>query len=108
MESTRLGFARLPRTSTVGRTEDGTPSCFGSSSPIEGWSSSWATYRGWQRKDCPVRKGERGAQVVLWKPIQKKTDDEERTGSVFARAFAVFNAEQVVGDEPTAERSEVE
>lgn len=77
-----------------------------------GWSSTWATCRGWQRNDCQVREGERGTQVVLWKPIENKTDDEERTRSMFARAFTVFNAEQVEGGErsagPTAERSEVE
>ena len=37
-----------------------------------GWSSStFATYRGWQRHRAQVRRGERGAQVVLWKPTER-------------------------------------
>lgn len=77
-----------------------------------GWSSTWATYRGWQRNDCQVRKGEHGTQVVLWKPIENKTDDEERAWSMFARAFTVFNAEQVDRGErftePAPDRPKVE
>lgn len=81
-----------------------------------GWSSTWATYRGWQRHDCQVRKGERGTQVVLWKPIENKTDDDrddKGRRSMFARAFTVFAAEQVDGgdsctqpadDRPATER----
>ena len=68
-----------------------------------GWSSTWATYRGWQRHNCQVRRGECGTQVVLWKPTQRKDQEtsEDETGrsrsSLLARTFTVFAAEQVEG-----------
>jgi antirestriction protein ArdC len=68
-----------------------------------GWTSGvWATYRGWQRHDAQVRRGERATQVVLWKQTRPDTDDatgDEQQGrpSLFARAYAVFAAEQVDG-----------
>jgi antirestriction protein ArdC len=68
-----------------------------------GWSSStWATYRAWQRHGGQVRRGERGTQVVLWKPIDRRPDDDpedevEHGAALFARTFAVFAAEQVDG-----------
>ena len=69
------------------------------------WSSStWSTYRGWQRHDAQVRRGERGTHVVLWKPTERAAaaDDGEESGSrrsLFARTFTVFAAEQVDGAE---------
>jgi antirestriction protein ArdC len=67
-----------------------------------GWTSGvWATYRGWQRHDAQVRRGERATQVVLWKQTRPDTDDtgDEQTSRprLFARAYAVFAAEQVDG-----------
>jgi antirestriction protein ArdC len=68
-----------------------------------GWSSStWATYRAWQRHGGQVRRGERGTHVVLWKPIDRRADDPADDGaghgpSLFARTFTVFAAEQVEG-----------
>ena len=74
-----------------------------------GWSSTWATYRGWQRHDCQVRRGERGTQVVLWKPIEgndgTEGDDPKTNRSMFARAFTVFAAEQVEGGEQFTRQS---
>ena len=71
-----------------------------------GWSSTWATYRGWQRHSCQVRRGERGTQVVLWKPTERndpnETTDEEgdrSRRSLLARTFTVFATEQVEGAE---------
>lgn len=65
------------------------------------WTSGvWATYRGWQRHDAQVRRGERATQVVLWKQTRPgdTTDDEQpRRPRLFARAYAVFAAEQVDG-----------
>jgi antirestriction protein ArdC len=65
-------------------------------------SSMWATYRAWQRHDGQVRRGERGTQVVLWKPIDRRADDGsadevEHGRGLFARTFTVFAAEQVDG-----------
>ena len=67
-----------------------------------GWTSStWATYKAWQRHGNQVRRGERGTQVVLWKPTERSesTDDGDATirRSLIARAFTVFAAEQVEG-----------
>lgn len=67
------------------------------------WTSGvWATYRGWQRHGAQVRRGERATQVVLWK--QTRTDDTDQGDDdqpprprLFARAYAVFAAEQVDG-----------
>jgi len=71
-----------------------------------GWSSTWATYRGWQRHNCQVRRGERGTQVVLWKPTEGKDQETSEAESarsprsLLARTFTVFAAEQVDGAAP--------
>jgi antirestriction protein ArdC len=68
-----------------------------------GWTSGvWATYRGWQRHGAQVRRGEHATQVVLWKQTRPDTandddTDEPRRPRLFARAYAVFAAEQVDG-----------
>ena len=82
------------------------------------WSSTWATYRGWQRHNCQVRRGELGTQVVLWKPTERKDQEtsEDEMGrsrrSLLARTFTVFAAEQVEGGErvlaPRIDRPESE
>lgn len=70
-----------------------------------GWASGvWATYRGWQRHSAQVRRGERATYVVLWKQTPPADDSEpgrvdepDRRPRMFARAYAVFAAEQVDG-----------
>jgi antirestriction protein ArdC len=64
----------------------------------------WGTYRQWQAEGAQVRKGERGSVVVLWKQFgandaddQAQHDDNGARRLIFARAFAVFNVEQVDG-----------
>ena len=69
-----------------------------------GWTSStWATYNAWQRHGNQVRRGERGTQVVLWKPTERHEATEGGSDtlrrSLIARAFTVFAAEQVDGAE---------
>lgn len=73
-----------------------------------GWTSGvWATYRGWQRNGAQVRRGERAAQVVLWKQTRPADstdtddgdDEQPHRRRLFARAYAVFAAEQVDGAE---------
>jgi antirestriction protein ArdC len=68
----------------------------------------WGTYRQWQADGAQVRKGERGSVVVLWKQFgandaDARTPDEEHGSRrlIFARAFTVFNVEQVDGYVPT-------
>ncbi|RVT93112.1 ArdC family protein [Sphingomonas crocodyli] len=64
-------------------------------------SGRWATYRQWAELGTQVRKGERATSVVLWKPIDaRETDDQDSDGErqrLLARAFHVFNADQVDG-----------
>ncbi|MDR3472571.1 MAG: zincin-like metallopeptidase domain-containing protein [Devosia sp.] len=65
----------------------------------------WATFRQWQAQGAQVRKGEKASLAVLWKDIRRDDDDageegEEARARVFARAFAVFNADQVDGYAP--------
>jgi len=80
-------------------------------------SGHWATYRQWQTLGAQVRKGERGAVVVFYKPVvtEKKDqdDDVEETNNqsrLIARASWAFNAEQIDGWSPPKpeRRSEVE
>ena len=71
----------------------------------QGWPSGrWATYRGWQRHGCQVRRGERGTHVVLWKPTNPAANgdddsDDRNRPTFYARVFTVFAAEQVDGAE---------
>ncbi|HWL41804.1 MAG TPA: zincin-like metallopeptidase domain-containing protein [Ilumatobacter sp.] len=82
-----------------------------------GWTTGvYGTYRAWQRHDAQVRRGEKASQVVLWKAITPKDADNNDTSTgesgrtrgqrLFARAYAVFAAEQVDGaDEIIARRT---
>lgn len=77
----------------------------------------WGTYRQWQAEGAQVRKGEHGSTVVLWKQYgaadaDRENDSSDAKGSharIFARAFNVFNVEQVDGyeSEPVAQLDEV-
>ena len=70
-------------------------------------SGTWATYKQWGEHGAQVRKGERGTHVVLWKPIERQAGgaseavESGEAGSArarsFARAFVVFNRDQVDG-----------
>lgn len=70
----------------------------GHSSPL------WATYRQWRAIGAQVRQGERSTVVILYRPLtadeQKADCPDERQGKVLARAFRVFNADQVEGFTP--------
>ena len=63
----------------------------------------WATYQQWHELGAQVRKGEKSATVVFWKFYgeEHETEDDNRenkTGTrCFARAYHVFNADQVDG-----------
>lgn len=69
-------------------------------------SSTWATYQQWQEKGAQVRKGEKAAGVFFWKNLnegqeieQSASSEEEGRSRFVARAYSVFNAEQVEGYE---------
>jgi antirestriction protein ArdC len=67
-------------------------------------SAVWATFNQWLELGHPVRKGERAAIGVLWKPLNIAEDKEDAEESErqrwFARAFPLFNAHQVEGYAP--------
>jgi len=58
----------------------------------------WVTFKQALDLGGNVRKGEKGTQIVLWRPTERTvTDangDEQRKGSLFATTFTVFNVEQ--------------
>ena len=70
-------------------------------------SGTWATYIQWGQHGGQVRKGERGTHVVLWKRAERQdagASDAMESGEAgsarvrcFARAFVVFNRDQVDG-----------
>lgn len=64
----------------------------------------WGTFKQWKEKGCPVRKGEKSTVVLLWKPTERRVENEagdtEVKKSLFARAYHVFNAAQVDGFVP--------
>ena len=69
-------------------------------------SGHWASYRQWQQLGAQVASGQRGTVIVFYKQLERGDDDggsEVRRPSV-ARASRVFNADQVAGWVPPAER----
>lgn len=100
----RLGAAGLPRNADGRAYRGWNALVLAMVAAARGWTSStWATYNAWKRHGAQVRRGERGTQVVLWKPTERHetTDDGDESvhRSLFARAFTVFSAEQVDGAE---------
>ncbi len=68
----------------------------------QGYSSGfWATFEQWKKLGASVRRGEHGTTIVFYKPLgPSDTDDDELDGKgarLVARAFRVFNAEQILG-----------
>ncbi|MDE1965990.1 MAG: DUF1738 domain-containing protein, partial [Patescibacteria group bacterium] len=68
-------------------------------------SGYWASYRQWRTLGAQVRKGERGALIVFYKPLDRAGDEDEADGGnqrprFIARASYVFNSEQVDGWQP--------
>lgn len=68
-------------------------------------SKTWGTFQQWLEKKCPVKKGEKATQIIFWKPLTYKEQITAENGDVVeeekqtfvARAYYVFNAEQVEG-----------
>jgi antirestriction protein ArdC len=65
----------------------------------------WATYQQWRELGARVRRSEKSATVVFWKFYDEDREAENDTGldtyetgrRCFARAYHVFNADQVDG-----------
>lgn len=63
-------------------------------------SNAWGTYQQWLEMGAQVRKGEKSAVVVFWKfdrVVTETPDGDESRERVFAKAYHVFNADQVDG-----------
>ena len=70
-------------------------------------TGTWATYQQWQEKGAQVRKGEKAASVFFWKNLSEQgeteqAESEEGRARFVARAYSVFNADQVEGYEAPA------
>jgi antirestriction protein ArdC len=69
-------------------------------------SGTWATYQQWAEKGAQVRKGEKAASVIFWKNLNGNAegagDSEDGRAKFVARAYSVFNADQVDGYQPEA------
>lgn len=69
-------------------------------------SNTWATFKQWSDLGAKVNKGQRSTVIVFWKSFETEGDDGEIQKRMFARAFHVFNADQVSGyeiEQPTVE-----
>lgn len=84
-------------------------------------SAKWATYRQWRQAGAQVRKGEKARLVLFWKGVGGEgaasapagDDENDARPRFIARAFAVFNADQVDGFSettfmPLAEQDRIE
>lgn len=57
---------------------------------------SWATFKQWQGKGCKVKKGEKGTQIVFFKPLKvEDRDTGEEIEIPMLKAFYVFHNAQV-------------
>jgi len=66
-------------------------------------SGVWGTYKQWQALGAQVRKGEQASLGVLWKEVRRRDEqdrDDDDHPRLFARAFSLFNADQVDGYAP--------
>ena len=58
-------------------------------------SAHWFTYKQAQEHGGQVRKGEKSSTVVKYGTVEKEGDDGEERRISYARAFRVFNADQI-------------
>jgi len=70
---------------------------------MKGYESRWwATLRQWNGLGGWVRNGEKGATIILYKPVPKITvneqGDEQDDSFLVLRSWTVFNVAQVNGD----------
>lgn len=75
------------------------------SAQLNGYNSPvWGTFKQWQAAKCQVKKGARATYAVVYKERVLEADETVTEPSprvqAFARAFPVFNADQVEGYQP--------
>lgn len=65
-------------------------------------SKWWATYNQWRSLGGQVRRGEKATQIILYKPVTKKTvnaEGEEKVSSwPLMKTWSVFHSSQIDGD----------
>jgi antirestriction protein ArdC len=109
----------MPKNATTGKAYRGINILsFWASAEINRFTTGeWATYKQWQSIGAQVRKGEKSTVGVFYKQFVPKGDDvddeedgEEPRPRWFAKAFRVFNGDQVDGyqADDLPETSEVE
>ncbi len=65
-------------------------------------SSKWCTYKQWQSLGAQVQKGQKGSQIIIYKPLKQEEDeqplddDDNNKSRVYVESATVFNASQVV------------
>jgi antirestriction protein ArdC len=62
-------------------------------------TGTWATYNQWHELGAQVRKDEKSTHIAFWKPLSKTDDKGEESSFWMAKAYYVFNADQVEGYE---------
>ena len=73
-------------------------------------TSEWRTFKQWKKIKANVRKGERGTEIVFWKPMTGRKEDES-TGEersykwMLCKTYYVFNADQVDNYSPKIEKT---
>jgi antirestriction protein ArdC len=70
-------------------------------SMIRGFSSNWwGTYKQISERGGQVRQGEKGTQIVLWRPLMvaDKLDPSKMKKIMMMRLYTVFNADQADGE----------
>jgi antirestriction protein ArdC len=62
-------------------------------------SNLWGTYKQWHERGAQVRKDEKATMIVFWKTYQVETSDDDGDDGkrLTAKAYPVFNADQVDG-----------
>lgn len=81
----------------------------GMSSMAKGYTSpDWATYKQWQEKGCQVKKGEKATNIVFFKTVAGKENEEGEVegGYSMMRGYFVFNAEQTDMEQVTPAKPE--
>src|SRR5215471_14566322 len=110
LERTDLGQWTTPwhRNSEMPRSGDGRP--YRGVNILVLWSAAiernytspvWATYKQWAKHKCQVRRGERAEMVVFYKKMfSYNIDSQKDEERLMARAFFVFNSQQVDNYQP--------
>jgi len=64
-------------------------------------SNEWATYNQWHKKECNVKKGEKGTPIFYWnfKEYEDKNNKDKTVKIPFLKHYTIFNADQVNGYE---------